>query len=130
MARPIYVPTVCEQVLTVDRPAAFAALRDVLGVDALEADALGATHQRTVGDVNVIETVISHEPPWRLVLDADQHLGVFHQESIVLVPHAAGCLAMWSALVDEPRDERTAGYADAVSAAVAGRLGTLVDRLG
>ena len=100
MARPIYVPTVAETTVPCSREQVFAAVEAELGVTAS-----GDTTDRRLGSTVVTETVISHEPPWRLVLDATGPDGSFHQESFVAVPHADGCLVMWSALVAEPVDD-------------------------
>ncbi|MGI9601542.1 MAG: hypothetical protein ACR2QE_06645 [Acidimicrobiales bacterium] len=123
MSKPVYVPTVAEAALTVDRPTAWAAL-----IALLEVGELADTTRRRLGAVPVVESVISLEAPWRLVLDADTPPCTFHQETIVLVPDQRGCLAMWSALVLEPTDATAAEYADAVAVEVPRRLADLVDR--
>jgi len=125
MAKPVYVPTVAETTLPVARLVVWDALIQGLGIAVT-----GDTRRRLVGETEVTETAISVEPPWRLVLDAPDGATSFHQESVVLVPDPGGCLAMWSALVLEPADAAGSAYAEAVAAAVGGRLDDLVARLG
>ncbi len=124
MVKPVYIPTVAERVLPADRDTAWRALVDLVGVGAV-----GDTRPRALGGIPVTETAISVEPPWRLVLDARGGPTAFHQESIVLVPDAAGCLAMWSALVLEPDDDATTAYLNAVAGQVEPQLDQLSRRL-
>jgi len=125
MAKPVYVPTVVEATLPVDRRVVWDALLQGLGITAT-----GHTRRRLVGGTEVTETAISVEPPWRLVLDVSGGASPFHQETVVLVPDPQGCLAMWSALVLEPTEAATEAFAQAVAAAVPGRLDAVVRRLG
>lgn len=119
--KPVYVPTVAETVLPADRPTAWVALAGLVGIDRL-----GGTRARSIGGHEMSERAISFEAPWRLVLDAADPPTTFHQESIVLVPDDAGCLAMWSALVLEPVDDRSRHYAAAVAEQVPESLDRLV----
>jgi len=124
MPKPVYVPTVAEATLTVDRSTAWRALLDLL-----QLTDRGDTRRRALAATEITETAVSLEPPWRLVLDATGGASPFHQETVVFVPDPAGCLAMWSALVLEPTDSVTRDYAEIVARQTPGRLRELTDRL-
>ncbi len=121
--KPLLRTGVAERYLTVSRDAVWA--RVVAAMPTMEGSQPRAVTDADGATYAVTETTISHEPPWRLVVDvADGPIG-FHQESVVIVPDPAGCIAMWSVLAG-PDEEAAHPYAIAVTDAAEARLANLL----
>ncbi len=124
--KPLLRTGVAERHLTASRDAVWAKVTAAMpsfeqGQPRTVIDAFGETY-------DVTEVAISHEAPWRLVVDVTDGPIGFHQESVVIVPDPAGCIAMWSVLAG-PDDDAAHAYAIAVTDAAEARLADLLQEL-
>ena len=103
-----YTTVVVERQIAAPREVAFGALCDLIseatGGYAVDGDpsphGLGARLEFSMGDLDLVEEVISFEPPWRRVYELSGAPVALYQGTTAFVDRGDSCLMSWSLLVD------------------------------
>tara|TARA_Y100000815_G_scaffold109202_1_gene97835 strand:+ start:117 stop:605 length:489 start_codon:yes stop_codon:yes gene_type:complete len=113
-----YTTVVTERQIAAPREVAFGALCDLIseatGGHAVEGDptphGLGARLEFSMGDLDLVEEVISFEPPWRRVYELSGAPVVLYQGTTLFTDRGPTCLMAWSLLIDPLPDGGSDGF--------------------
>jgi len=120
-ARKQYTTVVVERQIAAPREVAFGALCDLIseatGGYAVDGDpsphGLGARLEFSMGDLDLVEEVISFEPPWRRVYELAGAPVALYQGTTLFTDQGPTCLMAWSLLIDPLPDGSSDGFIDA-----------------
>jgi len=113
-----YTTVVVERQIAAPREVAFGALCDLIseatGGYAVDGDpsphGLGARLEFSMGDLDLVEEVISFEPPWRRVYELTGGPVALYQGSTLFTDRGLTCLMAWSLLIDPLPDGSSDGF--------------------
>ena len=113
-----YTTVVVERQIAAPREVAFGALCDLIseatGGYAVDGDpsphGLGARLEFSMGDLDLVEEVISFEPPWRRVYELTGAPVALYQGSTLFTDQGGTCLMAWSLLIDPLPDGGSDGF--------------------
>lgn len=131
--RKTYRTFVVERQLAVTRQVAWDTLHEMIlaGIGEYTADGTPAPHgldavlEFRLGGLDLTETVISFEPPWRRVYELSGAPVGLYQGTTAFVDEGDACLMSWSLVIDPPAD----GSGDAFIADAERFITGFVDRL-
>ncbi len=124
--RPSYATFVVERPVAATRDAVWAALVDLVGSAGFLAEGdpapcgTGATTARTLGErFEIVERVVSFEPPWRWVAEVISGAPVrLYQSTATIRDDGDRCLLVWSSLCEVGDDPLADEFLAAASAAL------------
>ena len=110
-----YTTVVIEREIAAPRTVAFDALCTLISkatggyiLDGYPAPhGLGARLEFSLGDLDLVEEVISFEPPWRRVYELTGAPVALYQGTTLFTDRGAACLMAWSLLIDPLPDGRS-----------------------
>jgi hypothetical protein len=113
-----YTTIVVEREITAPREVAFGALCDLIseatGGYAVDGDpaphGMGARLEFSMGDLDLVEEVISFEPPWRRVYELTGAPVALYQGTTLFTDRGGTCLMAWSLLIDPLPDGSSDGF--------------------
>ena len=133
-----YTTVVTERQIAAPREVAFGALCDLIseatGGHAVEGDpaphGLGARLEFGLGDLDLVEEVISFEPPWRRVYELTGAPVALYQGTTAITDRGDSCLLAWSLVIEPLPDGASDAFLEVAEAFLTGfadRLRTMVE---
>jgi hypothetical protein len=113
-----YTTVVVERQIAAPRGVAFGVLCDLIseatGGYAVDGDpaphGMGARLEFSMGDLDLVEEVISFEPPWRRVYELTGAPVALYQGTTLFTDQGTTCLMAWSLLIDPLPDGSSDGF--------------------